>query len=60
VTSTNRVSSPGVPKKLKKTQLERTENLGTIAQKEKKLETKKNSEKHDVFQPIINIIENLF
>jgi hypothetical protein len=54
VTSTNRVSSSGVPKKLKKTQLEHTENLGAIAQKGKKLETKQISEKHGVFQPIIN------
>jgi hypothetical protein len=50
----NRVSSSGVPKNLKKTQLEHTENLGEIAQKGKKLETKQISEKYDVFQPIIN------
>jgi hypothetical protein len=37
-----------------KTQLEHTENLGAIAQKGNKLETKQISEKYDVFQPIIN------
>jgi hypothetical protein len=34
--------------------LEHAENLGAIAQKGKKLETKQISEKYDVFQPIIN------
>jgi hypothetical protein len=54
MTSTNRVSSSCAPKQLKKTQLERTENLGAIAQKEKKLETKPISEKYHVFQPVNN------
>jgi hypothetical protein len=54
LTSTTRVSSSGVLKKLKKTQLEYTENLGAIAQKGKNLETKQIRKKYDVFQPIIN------
>jgi hypothetical protein len=40
MTSRNQVSLSGVTKKLKTTQLSHTENLGAIAQKGKKLETK--------------------
>jgi argininosuccinate synthase len=44
---------------LKKTQLEHTENLGAIAQKGKKLETKQISEKYHVFQLVNNTSSNM-
>jgi hypothetical protein len=54
MTSTSRVSLSGVPKKVKRPQLEHTENLGAITHKEKKLETKQISEDYHVFQPVNN------
>jgi hypothetical protein len=53
VTSTSRVSSSGVPKTLRKSELEHNKNLGAIAQKGKTLERKQIGEKCDVFQAII-------
>jgi hypothetical protein len=45
----------GISRKLKKTQLEHTVNLGAIARKEKKVETKQTSENYHGFQPNNNI-----
>jgi hypothetical protein len=44
----------GAPKELKKTQLDQSDNIGAIIQKEKTFETKQISEKYHVLQIVNN------